>query len=133
MLITPDICQGEFENKNLALTPIITQSEEDQKMKKTCLFIAAVLLSAGSAGVIAGDAAAGKSKSATCAACHGANGISPNDIWPNLAGQKEGYLVAQMKAFRDGQRANPMMAPMAAPLSDADIADLAAYYAGLGQ
>ena len=80
---------------------------------------------------LAGDAAAGKSKSATCAACHGANGISPNDLWPNLAGQKEGYLVKQMKAFRDGQRADPMMAPMAAPLSDADIEDLAAYYASL--
>ena len=81
----------------------------------------------------AGDAAAGKAKSATCAACHGANGISPNDLWPNLAGQKEGYLVKQMKAFRDGQRADPMMAPMAAPLSDADIEDLSAYYASLGQ
>ena len=81
---------------------------------------------------IAGDAAAGKTKSATCAACHGANGISPNDMWPNLAGQKEGYLKAQLKAFRDGQRNNPMMAPMAAPLSDADIDDLAAYYSSLG-
>ncbi len=80
---------------------------------------------------LAGDAAAGKAKSATCAACHGANGISPNDLWPNLAGQKAGYLVKQMKAFRDGQRADPMMAPMAAPLSDADIEDLAAYYASL--
>ncbi len=79
----------------------------------------------------AGDAAAGKAKSATCAACHGANGISPNDLWPNLAGQKVGYLVKQMKAFRDGQRADPMMAPMAAPLSDADIDDLAAYYSSL--
>ncbi len=80
---------------------------------------------------LAGDAAAGKAKSATCAACHGANGISPNDLWPNLAGQKAGYLVKQMKAFRDGQRADPMMAPMAASLSDADIDDLAAYYASL--
>lgn len=55
------------------------------------------------------------------------------DMWPNLAGQKAGYLVAQMKAFRDGQRPNPMMAPMAAPLSDDDIANLAAYYSSLGQ
>lgn len=102
-------------------------------MTKTCLLITAALLSISSTGVIAGDAAAGKNKSATCAACHGQNGISPNDMWPNLAGQKAGYLVAQMKAFRDGQRANPMMAPMAAPLSDADIDDLAAYYASLGQ
>ncbi len=49
----------------------------------------------------AGDAAAGKSKSTVCAACHGAEGISANDLWPNLAGQKPGYLTKQMKAFRD--------------------------------
>ena len=102
-------------------------------MTKTHLLIAAALLSIGSGSVTAGEAAAGKSKSATCAACHGPNGISPNDLWPNLAGQKAGYLAVQMKAFRDGKRADPMMAPMAASLSDADIADLAAFYASLGQ
>jgi len=51
----------------------------------------------------------------------------------NLAGQKEGYLVAQLTAFRSGQRVNPMMAPMAAALSDADIANLAACYSDLGK
>ncbi|MEZ5591577.1 MAG: cytochrome c [Gammaproteobacteria bacterium] len=79
----------------------------------------------------AGDAEAGKAKSATCSACHGASGVSPNPIWPNLAGQKDQYLIAQMKAFRDGARKNPMMSPMAAPLSDADIENLAAYYSSL--
>lgn len=102
-------------------------------MRKILLLTAAALLSVNTTTILAGDAAAGKTKSATCAACHGPNGISPNDMWPNLAGQKAGYLVAQMKAFRDGQRANPMMAPMAAPLSDDDIANLAAYYSSLGQ
>jgi cytochrome c553 len=102
-------------------------------MKNILTLIALAVLSCNISTVAAGDAAAGKSKSATCAACHGANGISPNDMWPNLAGQKEGYLVAQLKAFRDGGRANPMMAPMAANLSDGDIADLAAYYSSLGQ
>lgn len=102
-------------------------------MRKILLLTAAALLSVNTTTILAGDAAAGKIKSATCAACHGPNGISPNDMWPNLAGQKAGYLVAQMKAFRDGQRANPMMAPMAAPLSDDDIANLAAYYSSLGQ
>ncbi len=102
-------------------------------MRKIFALIAVAALCMNSAIVFAGDAAAGKSKSATCGACHGPEGISPNEIWPNLAGQKEGYLMAQLKAFRDGQRSNPMMAPMAAPLSDADIADLAAYYASLGQ
>ena len=102
-------------------------------MRKILLLTTAALLSVNATTVFAGDAAAGKAKSATCAACHGPNGISPNDIWPNLAGQKEGYLMAQLKAFRDGQRSNPMMAPMVAPLSDTDIANLAAYYSSLGQ
>ncbi|WP_199609732.1 c-type cytochrome [Flocculibacter collagenilyticus] len=84
-----------------------------------------------SASVSAGDAAAGKAKAATCAACHGAKGISAIPMYPNLAGQKEQYLVSQMKAFRDGQRNNPIMAPMAKTLSDADIDNLAAYFASL--
>ncbi len=79
----------------------------------------------------AADAAAGKAKSMTCAACHGANGMSPNDLWPNLAGQKAGYLAKQIKAFRDGNRNDPMMAPMVKNLSDDDIANLAAYFASL--
>jgi len=54
-------------------------------------------------------------------------------MWPNLAGQKAGYLVLQMKAFRDGTRNNPMMSPMAAGLSDDDIANIAAYFASLGK
>ncbi len=99
---------------------------------KTIIHVVAVVgLGLASTSALAGDAAAGKTKSAACAACHGANGISSNDLWPNLAGQKQGYLIAQLKAFRDGQRNNPMMSPMAAPLSDADIEDLAAYYSSL--
>ncbi|MBI2993177.1 MAG: cytochrome c [Gammaproteobacteria bacterium] len=79
----------------------------------------------------AGDAAAGKAKSAICAACHGAEGLSPNDLWPNLAGQKYGYLVKQMKAFKDGSRSDPMMSPMAAPLTDVDIENAAAFFSSL--
>jgi cytochrome c553 len=102
-------------------------------MTKTLTLIALAALSFNVSNVTAGDAAAGKAKTATCSACHGANGISTNDLWPNLAGQKEGYLVIQLKAFRDGGRANPMMAPMAAALTDGDIDDLAAYYSSLGK
>ena len=102
-------------------------------MIRILTLVALAVFSLNISSVAAGDAAAGKAKSATCGACHGANGISTNDIWPNLAGQKEGYLVAQMKAFRDGERKNPMMAPMAAGLSDDDIANLAAYYSSLGK
>ena len=82
-----------------------------------------------SAPVMAGDAAAGKAKSAMCASCHGADGIGLTPLYPNLAGQKEAYLVKQMTAFRDGTRKDPLMAPMAMGLTDEDIANLAAYYA----
>ena len=95
------------------------------------LVIAGVLLTSSPLG-FAGDAAAGKAKSSTCAGCHGMAGISANPMWPNLAGQKDRYLVKQMKAFRDGTRSDPMMSPMAKPLSDADIEDLAAYFSSLG-
>jgi len=80
-----------------------------------------------------GDIEAGKEKSVTCAACHGGEGISPTDVWPNLAGQKEQYLLAQIKAFKDGTRVNAQMAPMVANLSEEDMANLAAYYASLTQ
>jgi cytochrome c553 len=75
-----------------------------------------------------GNAVAGKTKAAVCAACHGPTGRSTNDAWPNLAGQKLPYLVKQLKAFRDGARTNPLMSPMAKTLSDADIEDLAAWF-----
>ena len=82
-------------------------------------------------GFAAGDAAKGKAKSATCMACHGANGISAIPMYPNLAGQKEAYLAKQLKAFRDGTRQDAQMKAMVAALSDEDINNLAAYYAGL--
>lgn len=82
----------------------------------------------------AGDAAAGKAASAVCAACHGANGVSAIPTYPNLAGQKEAYIVAQLKAFKSGERKGAsaaVMAPMAAGLSDQAMMDLAAYYSSL--
>lgn len=100
-------------------------------MKKMFSVVLVGMAVMASGSVLAGDAAAGKAKSATCAGCHGAAGISNNPLWPNLAGQKEAYLVKQLKAFRDGTRTDPMMAPMAKPLSDDDINNLAAYFSGL--
>ncbi|HEX7380857.1 MAG TPA: cytochrome c [Nevskiaceae bacterium] len=90
---------------------------------------AALLLAANA---YAADPEAGKAiYSGTCAACHGANGISIAPIYPNVAGQKETYLVEQLKAFRDGKRENPIMSPMAKGLSDTDIANIAAYVSRL--
>lgn len=101
-------------------------------MKKVIVStVASLLLVTANISMAGGDAAAGKAKSATCAGCHGAAGISANPLWPNLAGQKDAYMVKQMKAFRDGTRSDPMMSPMAKPLSDADIDNLAAYFSSL--
>ncbi|MCG7868941.1 MAG: cytochrome c4 [gamma proteobacterium symbiont of Stewartia floridana] len=77
----------------------------------------------------AGNAEEGKNKSATCAGCHGAEGNSPlNPVWPKIAGQHPAYIEKQIKDFKANKRSDPMMTPMAMPLSDQDIADLAAYY-----
>lgn len=81
----------------------------------------------------AGDAAAGKAKSAVCTACHGADGNSTNPLWPNLAGQHAAYMVKQLKDFKSGARKDPVMAPMAAPLSETDMENLSAYYASQKQ
>ena len=87
---------------------------------------------AGVVAAVSGDAAAGSRKhAASCAGCHGANGISPNDTWPNLAGQNAAYLVRILAAYKSGAQADVMMSPVAQTLSAAEIQDLAAYYAGL--
>ncbi len=100
-------------------------------MIKFKLLILSLIISTPVISHAAGDASIGKAKSTTCAACHGAEGVSPNDLWPNLAGQKFGYLVKQIRAFRDGDRKDPMMSVMATQLSDEDINNLAAFYSGL--
>lgn len=81
--------------------------------------------------VTAGDIDAGRQKAAVCATCHGQAGNSGNPVWPNLAGQHVEYIEKQLHDFRAGRRQNVQMSPMAMGLSDADIADLAAYYASL--
>jgi cytochrome c553 len=100
-------------------------------MAKTSVTMVVVFwLLAGVGGVhAAGDAETGKAKSATCVACHGADGNSINPEWPSLAGQVPEYLVKQLQDFKSGARQNAVMAGMAAPLSEQDMQDLAAYYA----
>ena len=66
-----------------------------------------------------------------CGACHGGDGISINPVWPNLAGQKETYLAKQLRDFRSGVRKDPLMVPMAKPLSDKDIVDFAKHFSSL--
>jgi cytochrome c553 len=81
---------------------------------------------------VAGDRAAGARKhAAACAGCHGAEGISPNDTWPDLAGQNAAYLVTILAAYKSGAQTDVMMSPVAKTLTDEEIQNLATYYAGL--
>jgi len=80
----------------------------------------------------AGDAAAGQVKASACAGCHGMNGSSSNGTYPNLAGQKEAYLVKALNAYRSGDRADPTMKAMAGTLSDTDVENLAAFFSSQG-
>lgn len=95
---------------------------------KTTIAAAALFLGLG-ASVWAQDIEAGRTKSQACAACHGADGNSVAGMFPNLAGQTWRYIYIQLKDFKEGRRSNPMMDPMAAPLSRQDMIDIANYYA----
>lgn len=100
--------------------------------RHSMLIGAAFALAAVTSMAQAADPEAGKAQySATCVACHGPSGISIAPIYPNVAGQKEPYLVEQLKAYRDGSRTNLIMAPMARDLTDTQIVNLAAYMATL--
>ena len=77
------------------------------------------------------DVAAGRAKANACAVCHGELGISTLPNAPNLAGQPEFYLTEQMKAYRSGRRPNEIMSIIAKPLTDAEIADLSAWFASI--
>lgn len=79
--------------------------------------------------IIDGSAEAGKAKSVTCAACHGADGNSVNPAWPNLAGQSAKYIVQQLQAFKSGARSDPLMTGQAMMLSEKDMHDLAVFFA----
>lgn len=76
-----------------------------------------------------GDVEAGKQKAETCAACHTVDGQSPNPMYPILASQYADYLVHALRSYKTGQRKDPIMSTLAAPLTDEDIKDLAAWFA----
>lgn len=79
----------------------------------------------------AGDAAAGKAKAQSCVSCHGMNGKSTNPNNPNLAGQKKNYLIKAMKAYKSGDRKDPMMSSLMGSLSDADMENLAEFFSSV--
>jgi len=81
--------------------------------------------------LVDGSAELGKSRSTTCAACHGQDGNSTIPMWPSIAGQAATYTVAQLMAFKDGSRSDPVMSSLAMTLSDEDIRHLAVYFESL--
>ena len=76
-----------------------------------------------------GDAKAGATKAAACAACHGADGNAADPQYPKLAGQQERYIARQLALFKTGERENPIMMGFAAPLTPQDMRDLGAHFA----
>ncbi|HUF20840.1 MAG TPA: c-type cytochrome [Burkholderiales bacterium] len=92
------------------------------------VFLLTALLALLPVTAAAQDAAAGKEKAQVCAACHGADGNSPDPQYPNLAGQTTQYLYVQIRDFKDGRREDPQMSPFAKDLSRKDMFDIAAYY-----
>ena len=79
--------------------------------------------------IAGGNIEAGKEKSTACAACHGVGGVSPSPMFPTIAGQHADYMVHALKAYKSGDRKNPIMQGIATALSDENIVDLAAYFA----
>ena len=97
-------------------------------MNRWLVSVSMILVLAAGSAQAAGDAEAGKTKSATCVACHGPDGNSANAEWPKLAGQNASYIIKQLQEFKAGARKNDLMSPMATPLSEQDMQDLAAYF-----
>jgi cytochrome c553 len=105
-------------------------------MKKIIMTVLLGLSAVVTANAAQGDAEAGKSKTAMCAACHGPDGNSLVPMYPKLAGQSASYLVKQLTEFKLGMtsagksgRVDPVMGGMAMALSEQDIADVSAFYA----
>lgn len=100
------------------------------QVKKFIFAVAASLAITLSSGMAA-DADAEQMAKTLCAGCHGPQGISTNELWPNLAGQKAGYTAQQLRAYRDGTRNDPNMNGLSSTLTDEQIENLADYYARL--
>jgi cytochrome c553 len=117
------------DQQDVAMTPI-AQGLSETDVRDLAAYYASLSCKAATGGKGPGNAAAGKVLAAkNCVACHGETGVGSNPAWPKIAGQKAGYLVNVLKAFRAGLRKDPSMAGATRALSDADIANLSTYYA----
>lgn len=99
-------------------------------MRSTLLLIGLLVL-APTLARANGDPVAGRKKALQCQTCHGMDGIAKIPEAANLAGQSTNYLVSALNDYKSGARKNDMMSTIAPNLSDADIADLAAYYSAI--
>lgn len=100
------------------------------------LFAAAIFFFPAIPAQASGDAEAGQVKAYTCSGCHGIPGYSniyPTYKVPKVGGQNYEYLVAALKAYRNGERMHPTMQLQAQSMTDADIEDVAAYFAAQGE
>jgi cytochrome c553 len=114
---------------------LMTEISMDAFRRQRCakraaaMLVLAAALAAGPAA--AGDPAAGRAKARACQACHGIDGVAKQAHVPHIAGESDIYLIKQLKAFRAGERQDPQMSIMAKPLTDEDIANLAAWYSSI--
>jgi len=116
------------DQQDVAMTPL-AKKLSDKDIQDVSAYYASLSCASTPAGKGRGDVAAGQALSKNCTRCHGETGIPTIHSWPLIAGQAPGYLVNVLKSFRAGLRKNPMMATSSGNLSDADIANLAAYFA----
>lgn len=115
---------------------LIVNNDGGFYMKKWLMVVSVAMAVTSSAAnssdskqAVVGNPEAGKTKGGLCTGCHGADGNSPNPLWPNLAGQHASYTRQQIMDFQAGTRQDPMMTGMAASITTPqDMADLAAYF-----
>lgn len=110
------------------------ESLSDQDIKDISTWLSSLESTAvktASASNASSHNAAGREKSQLCEACHGADGVGLEPVYPKLAGQHASYLRRALHDYRDGKRKNVIMAGFAGTLSDRDIEDLASWYAGM--
>jgi cytochrome c553 len=100
-------------------------------MTMGCLLALAALAPNHATAADAAAVAAGKKTAATCAVCHGLDGLSKNPEAPNLAGDNADYIIKQLKAFQSGTRLNDQMSIVAQSLSDEDVRNVAAWYSSI--
>lgn len=116
------------DQKDVAMTPL-AKKLSDADIQDLAAYYASLPCRSAGVGTGRGNVEAGKALATGCASCHGETGIPTIRAWPLIAGQTPGYLVNVLRAFRAGLRKDPLMATASKSLSDADIANLAAYYA----